>query len=66
MPAESGSFVGWHRPWPRARWRPLVQAQTEDAAFRQLLDAVAGGDKTVLPAGVDPNDKPLPVRRRCF
>ena len=57
-------FVGWHRPDKRSPWRAIVEADTEAAAFDQLLDNVPGGDKTVLPAGVDPNDKPATIRRR--
>jgi hypothetical protein len=49
-------FIGWHRPGQRSPWVAIVEADTEDAAFQQLLDAVRGGDKAVLPRGVDPND----------
>jgi hypothetical protein len=35
----------------------VCQADTEDAALGKLLDAVRGGDKTVLPAGENPNER---------
>lgn len=57
--------AGWHRPDKRSPWRAIVQGDTEADALGKLLDAVSGGDKVVLPAGVDPNDKtPLMCRRR--
>src|SRR5271166_3793954 len=61
--AAPTSWTAWHRPGPGTRWRAIVSAASEDAAFQQLLDAVAGGDKTVLPAGVDPNISPRTIRR---
>ncbi|HTU19244.1 MAG TPA: hypothetical protein VMG10_14385 [Gemmataceae bacterium] len=59
-------FVGWHRAGKGERWRPLVEAETESDAFSRLLDAAKGGDKTVLPRGVDPNKKPATMKRRRF
>ena len=60
------SWTGWHRPDPNSPWRTVVTAATEDAAFQRLLDAVRGGDKTVLQVGQDPNTKPAAMRRRRF
>jgi hypothetical protein len=64
--ATPTSWTGWHRPGPGARWQVIVTADTEDAAFQRLLDFVRGGDKTVLPVGIDPNTKPATIRRRRF
>jgi hypothetical protein len=50
-------YCGWHRPDKRSAWRLVCQADTEDAALGKLLDAVRGGDKTVLPAGENPNER---------
>lgn len=48
-------FVGWHRPNRRSRWLPLVTGCVEAEVLCQLLNAVRGGDKLVLPADRDPN-----------
>jgi hypothetical protein len=54
--ATSG-FCGWHRPDKRSPWQLVCQAASEDAALGKLLDAVRGKDKTVLPAGQNPNER---------
>jgi len=59
-------FVGWHREDRRSPWRPIVEAESEDGAFRQLLDAARGGDKCILPRGIDPNETAPKARRRRF
>ena len=59
MPSTTAArFVGWHRPTPRSPWQAIVTADSEADAFGKLLDTVPGGDKVVLPAGTDPNDRP--------
>jgi len=49
-------FTGWirHRRQP---WRPVVQANSEDAALALLLNEPPG-DKILLPTGSDPNCEP--------
>ena len=49
------SFIGWYGPDPRSPWCAIVNGDTESEVFNRLLDTVRGGDKNVLPAGVDPN-----------
>ena len=48
------AFVGWYRANGRQPWRPLVQADSENAAFNKLLNEPPS-DNIVLPAGRDPN-----------
>ncbi|MHB1422803.1 MAG: hypothetical protein ACYC3I_06335 [Gemmataceae bacterium] len=64
--ATTTTWIGWHRPDGRSPWSAIVQGDDERAVFRQLLDAVHGGDKCVLAGGVDPNVKPATMRRRRF
>lgn len=64
--ATAPTWTGWHRPNRRSPWRAIVTAATETAAFNQLLDRVRGGDKTVLPHGIDPNTTPPATKRRRF
>jgi hypothetical protein len=52
---ERFAYTGWHRPHARARWRAVVEAESEDEAWAMLLAAVAGGDKTVTKSPADPN-----------
>ncbi len=53
---QTAAFVGWYRANCRQPWRPVVQAGSEGAALDQLL-AYLPGDKIVLPAGRDPNER---------
>ncbi len=64
--SAGASWIGWHRPDQHSPWRAIAEADTEDAAFQQLLDAVRGGDKTILRVGIDPNNKSASHRRRRF
>lgn len=57
-------FVGWHRPHPRSPWRAVCHGASADGVLGKLLDCIRGGDKAVLPAGVDPNHASPPARRR--
>jgi hypothetical protein len=54
----TGSFTGWYRQTARQPWRAVVRADSADEAWAQLLDHVAGGDKVILPSGLDPDAKP--------
>lgn len=56
----AAKFVGWHRSSKRSPWRAIVEGQSEAETLNRLLDAAVGGDKTVLPAGADPNHQPRP------
>jgi hypothetical protein len=53
-------WIGWARPNRRHKWKRIVADADERRAFNLLLDAVRGGDKIVLPSGVDPNDSRRP------
>jgi hypothetical protein len=53
---QTAAFVGWYRVNRRQSWRPVVQAGSEGAALDKLL-AYLPGDKIVLPAGRDPNER---------
>jgi hypothetical protein len=55
-PEAARTFVGWFRP-PRGVWEVYCRAPTEAAAWDRLLDLQRSGDKAVLPAGKDPNDR---------
>ncbi|HWG41337.1 MAG TPA: hypothetical protein VN688_01025 [Gemmataceae bacterium] len=66
MNATTTLWIGWSRLHPRDPWRRVVEAGDATEALNKLLDAVSGGDKTVLPAGIDPNLTPPAMRRRCF
>jgi hypothetical protein len=50
------AFVGWYRAKRPQRWRPVVQADNEEAALDRLLSEPPG-DKIVLPVGRDPNQR---------
>jgi hypothetical protein len=50
------AFVGWYRAKRPQRWRPVVEAGSEGAALDKLL-AYLPGDKIVLPASRDPNER---------
>lgn len=58
-------FVGWARPNRRHKWKRIVVEADERRAFNRLLDAVQGGDKVILPFGVDPNDASPPLTPRA-
>ncbi len=51
-------WTGRHRLDPLSPWRAIVTADDETKALNKLLDTVRGGDKCVLPVGVDPNASP--------
>jgi hypothetical protein len=53
------SWTGWYRPDPGSPWRAVVSGDEETVVFNKLLDTVRGGDKCVLPVGVDPNSASL-------
>jgi hypothetical protein len=54
--ATPTSWIGWYRLSRRQRWRPVVEADNEDAALDKLLNEPPG-DKIVLPAGRNPNER---------
>ncbi len=65
MTSTSTRYVGWHRASNSHPWKELVAGLTEADAWDLLFDhAPAGGDKTVLKEGTNPNTDRLPVRRR--
>jgi hypothetical protein len=49
-------FIGWYRPNRRQPWRPVVQSDDERDCLSKLLNELPG-DKLVLPAGRDPNQR---------
>lgn len=53
---RSAAFIGWYRATRRQPWRPVVQADSEDAAIDNLLREPTG-DKIVLPTGRNVNHK---------
>jgi hypothetical protein len=55
--ATEPAWVGWHRPSEGA-WREVCRCATEREAWDRLLDIAVSGDKTVLPRGRRPEDKP--------
>ena len=55
-------FVGWLRPAPRQRWRPVVGGRTFDEAWVNLLASDHQGDKMVTAQGAHPNDKQEELR----
>jgi hypothetical protein len=59
--SDTLAFIGWLRPKGKS-WYAVVQAESEDAAWRLLLAHDEGGDKCVLATGKHPNDRP--ARRR--
>jgi hypothetical protein len=50
------AFIGWYRANRRQAWRPVVQADNERDCLDKLLNELPG-DKIVLPAGCDPNQR---------
>jgi hypothetical protein len=58
-------FAGWARPNRRHKWKLVITAESEDAAWRALhayaerLEA-RSVDLTLTRAGVDPNATPRP------
>jgi hypothetical protein len=62
--APEARFVGWLRQG-RGPWEPVVQAETLEGCWRELL-AVQGGqhtERSVLPVGADPNGQTRRPRR---
>ncbi|HEY7313862.1 MAG TPA: hypothetical protein VH643_31220 [Gemmataceae bacterium] len=53
---QPAAFVGWYRVNRWQPWQPVVQAGSEGAALDKLL-AYLPGDKIVLPADRDPNER---------
>jgi hypothetical protein len=65
QPKYLSRWIGWYRASPSHPWKQLISALTETEAWDQLLDrAPAGGDKTVLREGTDPNTDRTPLERR--
>jgi hypothetical protein len=50
-------FTGWWRPDSRSPWHRIVHGGDETDVLNKLLDCVRGGDKCVLPAGQNPNER---------
>jgi hypothetical protein len=55
-------WTGWQR-LPRGRWRAVVQAESEAACWRLLLDRTGGGEKAVLLTGRHPRHRRQRVNR---
>jgi hypothetical protein len=62
----TAAFVGWHRLSPRSPWRPVCHGPSAEFVLSKLLDSIKGGDKCVLAAGVDANDRQRTMRRHRF
>jgi len=62
---DSTAFAGWHRQNKHRLWLLIVEGETESACWDSLFaQAPAGGEKCVLPATTDPNQKPAPNTAR--
>lgn len=50
------TWLAWHRPSPRYRWRVIARGATEDEAFQMSRAACLSGDHMIRPASAgDPN-----------
>ena len=55
------AFVGWWRRHRREAWQPVVESDSRDGCWMELLDFPRAGDKCVTPGTVDPNQpEPAP------
>jgi len=52
------AFAGWSRKNSAFAWRRVVTAESEAECWNLLLGHTEGGDKCVLAAGRDPNQRP--------
>jgi hypothetical protein len=67
MNSEPATFAGWHRKNKHQPWRRIVEAATEADCWDRLLNhALPSGEKCVVAADIDPNDKPAPNTARSL
>jgi hypothetical protein len=66
MSRPDTGFVGWHRFDERFPWRPVCHGASPEMVLLKLLGSYHHGDRMVLAAGVDGNERQPSIRRRRF